>query len=101
VAVEEGRGPRHFDMAAGDAGFAFGWEWYHRARMHARVLDIAHGRVAGSLSASATGKSVAGLAVVIILPIPFGKPSFPVGTASRELGEGVAKFLAGEDPPNP
>lgn len=105
VAVQEGRGP--IDLHGGGAGSggagigAIGVDWDRWAEMQATIMDMMHARVAGNVSSRARGKSAVGLAVFIILPIPYGKPSFPLGTACWELGEGVAKFLAGESVTKP
>jgi len=104
VTADEGRDNRRSRTEFGGKppAIAFSESWDHYARMTATVLDTTHRRVAGTVAAVATGKSSSGLALLLfIFPIPFGKPSFPVGPACGELGEGVAKFLTGENPPEP
>lgn len=106
VSVQESAGSTQFDWEvahSGDAGaLVLNWSRDRYASIEATVVDIMHRRVAGSVRASAHGKSASGVVLfMLVLPIPYGKPSFPVGSACWVLGEGVAKFLAGENPPKP
>ncbi len=60
----------------------------------ARIIDLKQRREAGTVRAFASGETT-----WIIPPFPLVLPAFPEGRACRELGEEVAKFLAGEKLP--
>lgn len=64
------------------------------AVMTAEVVDLIHARQAGMVQATGDGTVAFGL----IYLFPIIKPAFPIGPACRKLGEGVAKFLSGEEP---
>ena len=68
-----------------------------RSSVHATVLDLERGKEVGSVDASAYNISRFGW---LILPLPFYVPPPPTeARACEELGEGIAKFLAGEKLP--
>ncbi len=72
------------------------WEQEPRVVMEAMVLDLKYSRLAGTVSAEATDKSMLGflwVPYVLIFPIPVVKLSFHEGRACDELGERVARFL--------
>lgn len=77
------------------------WTWDKAALMEATVVDTGNHRVAGFVQAYSSGKAEAGFRLITIpfpVPIPYGMTSFPSSAACRGLGDGVAKFLAGESP---
>lgn len=108
IAVNTTEGSRltDFEWAGGSKvlgapGPLLHWSWERSSLMEAVVLDTRHRRVAGAVQAYASGKSEAGLMLLIFpipLPVPYVTPSFPQSVACRGLGEGLAKFLAGETP---
>jgi hypothetical protein len=51
-----------------------------------RAMDILRSRVVGTVNG-------------LLIPIPYGNPSFPEGPACRELGAGVAAMLGDESEP--
>jgi hypothetical protein len=68
-----------------------------RSSVHATVLDLERGKEVGSVDASAYNTSGFGW---VILPLPLYVPPPPTeARACSELGEGLAKFLAGEKLP--
>ncbi|MFQ5961606.1 MAG: hypothetical protein ACE5MG_09425 [Candidatus Methylomirabilales bacterium] len=83
--------------------FPFIWAQKRFATMHAVVLDLMHGRTAGTVNVAADNSTAAGIVVAggggygVAFPwVQF--PSAPVKHACSKLGEGVAKVLAGESP---
>ncbi|MFQ5656262.1 MAG: hypothetical protein ACE5G5_01825 [Candidatus Methylomirabilales bacterium] len=92
VTFEEGKGPANVAAVASRGAAAIVVNWQTRASMHARIVDLIHSREAGTVQAEATAQSSAGLIGIF----PFYIPSFPEGRACEDLGEGVAKLLAGE-----
>jgi hypothetical protein len=80
-----------FDVEGG--GQVMAWEiiWHKESDLRARIIDLKQGREAGIVRASASGETV-----WLWPPAPLVIPTFPEGRACSELGEGVAKVLAGE-----
>jgi len=82
------------DVAAGGIGGAVGYEWKRLSNVEATVLDFAHRRVVGELSASSDGAAGWGVGVLVIIPFPIFWASDPQGRACRALGEALARFIA-------
>ena len=101
VDVEEGRDPIHLHGGGAEGALVIGGDWKRWSRMRATILDITNHHVAGYVASDAVGKSAAGVFILYIFPVPYGKASFPRETACWKLGEGVAKFLAGESSSKP
>lgn len=62
--------------------------------LEATVIDLKQGRWAGVLNASASGRPV-----VPVFPPFLPIPAFTEARACGDVGEGVAKVLTGEKPP--
>lgn len=78
------------------------WTWDRESRLAASVLDLKETRAAGEVQVSTSGRPW--LVYVGSVPpfgIPLGLPAFTETRACRELGEAVAKFLAGGNPAEP
>jgi hypothetical protein len=75
--------------------FVFGFARMQTVRFKASIFDLKQDRLAGAQYASATGKFA-----MVLLPVPIPVPLglFTESRACKELGETVAKFLAGESP---
>lgn len=71
--------------------------WDRRSRLAASVLDLQRARAAGEVHAAVSGRPW--FAVVGIFPL--GLPAFTESRACGDLGEAVARFLAGENLPEP
>jgi hypothetical protein len=71
--------------------------WDRTTSLTASVLDFQQKHVAGKLEASAAGHPW----VLIVFPSPLmiGAPAFTESKACQELGEAVAKFIAGDETP--
>ncbi len=85
----------------GGPGPLLHWTRESSTLMQAIVVDARHRRVAGGVQAFATGKSGAGVKLIMFpipLPIPYATVSFPISVACQGLGEGLAKFLTAESP---
>ena len=102
VNVSGGRTPMEYDVRYGRQWSVIGWFGNHWSSMNATVVDLAHARVPGSMTASVTSDEAAGLGLLyvnrIAVPFPYWDP--PVSTfkeACKELGKKVASFLTSED----
>lgn len=76
------------------------WTWDRESRLAASVLDLKETRAAGEVHVSTSGRPW--FAYVGSIPpfgIPLGLPAPTETRACSELGEAVAKFLAGDNPP--
>jgi hypothetical protein len=63
--------------------------------LRASVLDLAHRRVSGSISAYASGSRGAGVGFVYVIPIPFFFTTMPeAAEVCRGLGGALARFIA-------
>jgi hypothetical protein len=71
--------------------------WDRRTSLTASILDLQRGRPAGKLEAMATGKPW--LLIVFPSPIMIGAATFTESKACSDLGEAIAKFIAGGDTP--
>ncbi len=70
-------------------------EWYKLSTLRARIIDLKQRRGAGIVGGFASGGTI-----WLFPPVPLIIPSTETeGRACRELGEGVAKFLAGKKLP--
>jgi hypothetical protein len=69
--------------------------WDVISEMSAAIVDLRKAEHLGAIEANSRGKSSVGALVFFVIPLPFGKPSFPEGVACRKLGEGVAEALLG------
>lgn len=69
--------------------------WRRVLSLRATVLDLAHRRVAGSVSAYASGERAAGVGIIYVIPIPFYYSNMPeVGEVCRGLGGALSRFIA-------
>ena len=64
--------------------------WDRRSYITAKVLDLKAGREVGTVQADAKGH------VVWLFPLPIFKLAFTESGLCEDLGDGLAKFLAGE-----
>jgi len=84
--------------AFGGGGFlliaAAGYSWTRHSNLRATVLDVAHRRIAGRLSISDGGLVTAGVAIYVIVPVPFFAAPDPESRTCTELGKGLAQFIA-------
>jgi len=84
--------------AFGGGGFlliaAAGYSWTRHSYLRATVLDVAHRRIAGRLSISDGGLVTAGVAIYVIVPVPFFAAPDPESRTCTELGKGLAQFIA-------
>lgn len=88
---ESGAGP---EFASSNAGFAFGAGWLRVFSVRAIVLDVVRRRTAGTVSAYVKGERAVGLAVIIIIPIPFFFTTIPEASdLCTALGPALARFL--------
>lgn len=72
-----------------------GVAWQRVLSLRATVLDLAHGRVAGSITAYASGSRGAGVGIVYIFPIPFFFTTMPEAAGvCRGLGRALVRFIA-------
>jgi hypothetical protein len=71
--------------------------WEQRSLLNATVFDLQHAQSAGNLHASADGRPW--FFFVFPSPLMIGVPAFTESKACGDLGEAVAKFIAGEDTP--
>ena len=98
LVVLDGRwstGPGKFQGSSGaGGGGAVGWGWDRHSTLNATVLDIAHQRIAGEVSASSSGPAGWGLGIVFIIPVPFFFATQPESQACAGLGEALARFIA-------
>ncbi len=79
-------------------GGCLGLVWWDReSRLVASVFDFKQGRMPGEVRASASGRPW----FAVVLFFPLGLPAATETRACSELGEGVARFLAGGNPPQP
>ncbi len=75
--------------------------WLRNSQFAASILDLKHHRTAGKVGATASGVAELDMMIILFPPIPipipvFGKPAPTESTACEELGDAVAKFIAGE-----
>ena len=71
-----------------------GGGWDRKSSLIASVLDLQQERIAGQVEASASGHPW----FLIMVPGPIiGVPAFTESKVCEDLGEAVAKFIAGED----
>jgi len=70
--------------------------WERQSRISASVFDLKEARPAGNLHASADGRPW--FFFIFPSPLMIGLPAFTEGKACREMGDALAKFLAGERP---
>ena len=78
-----------------DKGWGVERNWDRGVRYGAKVLDIAHRRVAGRLWGESSGKRGTGVAfVAFILPVPYAYWAQPDSNACTALGQALARFLA-------
>lgn len=88
-------GPTPEASASGAGAGVFGVGWRRVLSLRATVLDLAHQRVAGSISAYAIGERGAGVGIVYIFPIPFFFSNMPEALqVCRDLGRALARFIA-------
>lgn len=85
----------HSLVGAGAGGFAGLFVWDRQTRLAASVLDLAEGRLAGEMPATASGNPW----LLIAGGIPLGVPAMTESRACEQLGEAVVKFLAGRSKP--
>ena len=82
----------------GGGGFLFiaaaAYSWSRHSYLRATVLDVAHRRIAGQLSVSDGGLVMAGVAIYVIVPVPFFAAPDPESQTCTKLGEGLARFIA-------
>lgn len=78
----------------GAAVLVVGGLWERNTRLTASILDLKESREAGSVAASATGRPW--FFAVLPSPLVLGMPALTESTACGELGQALAKFLAGE-----
>ncbi len=77
------------------AGYAWAATWDKLSNLRARIIDLKQRRGAGIVGGFASGGTI-----WLFPPVPLIIPTTdPEGRACRELGEGVAKFLAGKKLP--
>lgn len=87
-------GPRPEGAGSG-GGAVFGVGWRRVLSLRATVLDLAHRRVSGSISAYARGERGAGVGIVYIIPVPFFFTTMPeAAEVCSRLGGALARFLA-------
>lgn len=73
------------------------WAADRQTRLVASILDLTQTRAAGEVRTEVSG--CPWFAIIGIFPL--GLPAFTESRACGELGEGIAKFLAGQSPPEP
>jgi len=81
------------DTKFGAASLVWVVSWDKQSYLRARIIDLKQGREAGIVRSSASGETV-----WLWPPAPLIIPTDPEGRVCGDLGEGVAKFLAGETP---
>lgn len=84
----------------GGAVTVLGAEWDRRSNLTASILDVEQVLGAGEIRASTQGKPWFVCVGMLFLCAPIGAPAFTESKACKELGEGVVKFLAGENEPD-
>jgi len=73
---------------------AIGLGWMRIVSVRATVLDLAHRRVSGSVSAYAKGERAMGVGLVYVVPIPFFFTNIPeAAEACSRLGRELARFV--------
>ena len=78
----------------GGPGIFIGGTWLKRSsHITAKVLDLKEEREVGTVQAEATGEWI------WLFPLPIIKPAFTESGLCEDLGEELAKFLAGETTP--
>lgn len=82
-----------FEASSTGAG-AWGVIWDKQSILQAKIIDLKQGGEAGIVTASASGETI-----WLWPPAPLVIPTDPEGRACSELGNAIAKFLAGEKPP--
>lgn len=88
------RGAMPEASASGGAG-VIGVGWRRVLSLRATVLDLAHRRVAGSVSAYASGERAVGVGFIYIFPFPFYFSNMPeAGEVCRGLGGALSRFIA-------
>lgn len=66
----------------------------HVLSLRATVLDLAHRRVAGSVSAYASGERSGGVGIFLIIPVPLYFSNVPeADEVCRDLGRALARFI--------
>jgi len=81
----------------GAAVLVIGGSWDRNTRLSASILDLKQSSEAGSVTASATGRPW--FFAVLPSPLILGMPAFTESKACGEMGKALARFLAGEKPP--
>ena len=84
----------------GGGATVLGVGWDRKSNLTASILDIKQSLGAGEVRASASGKPWFVCVGALVFCAPLGAPAFTEGKACKELGEGVVKFLAGENHPD-
>jgi hypothetical protein len=79
----------------GAAVLVIAGSWDRTTSLTASVLDLQQKRIAGKLEASVTGHPW--LLIIFPSPLMLGAPAFTESKACEDLGDAVAKFIAGEE----
>jgi hypothetical protein len=90
---DSGAAPAASATTSGGGG-AMGATWYRIVSVRATVIDLAHRRIAGTLSAYAEGERFLGVGVIYIFPFPLFFTTIPeAAEVCRKLGQDLARFL--------
>jgi hypothetical protein len=82
----------------GAAVLVIGGSWDRKTELVASVIDLKQETASGEIKASASGRPW--FFAVLPSPLVLGMPAFTEAKACGELGQALAKFLAGENPSN-